>query len=204
MPMPKKDLTGQEFGRWRVLHEAGRADRQVLWECECVCGSRRQVRGGTLRQGLSLSCGECLDRTAAHTTHGHSRDPLYAVWRNLLARCMDASNHDFRHYGGRGIGVCARWLEFDAFAQDMGPRPPGGTIERIDVNEDYEPSNCRWATQKEQTRNARSNINITFAGRTQCIGAWAEELGINYSTLYNRLVTHAWEPARAFRSPANA
>lgn len=204
MPAPKKDLTDQIFGRWRVLREAGRANKQVLWECECSCGNRRDIRGGTLRQGLSLSCGECLDHSALHTTHGRSREPLYQIWLQMLRRRETPTSKDYRHYGGRGIMVCPRWHDVANFVADMGHRPPGGTLERVDVDGDYEPPNCRWATQKEQTRNARSNINITYDGRTQCIGAWAEELGMNYGTLYARLVTKNWPVERALRSPTNA
>lgn len=119
----------------------------------------------------------------------------------MISRCYDSANKNYKHYGGRGLTVCEEWrksvLQFDA---DMGDRPEGTTLERIDVNGSYCPSNCRWASQKEQTRNARSNLVLEFDGKKQCLGAWAEELGINYSTLYGRVVTKGWPLEKAFRS----
>lgn len=189
MGMPAKDMTGLRFGKWHVVREVGRANKQVLWECECDCGELGTIRGGTLRQGLSTSCGKCLDLSAIHTKHGHGYDPLYDVWHAMIDRCSNPKNKKFADYGGRGISVCTRWQDVSSFIEDMSPRPVGHSIDRIDVNGNYEPANCRWATHTEQTRNARSNIVITHQGKTQCLGAWAEELGIKYATLYGRYVT---------------
>ena len=184
-----KDLTGQRFGEWLVLSRAGvdPVSRQATWSCRCSCGTEKVVRGGTLRQGLSATCGECLDRSALRTTHGYGRSRAYGVWRQMHQRCENPENKKFKDYGGRGISVCGRWLDIQSFVEDMGEPPEGMTLDRIDVDGNYEPSNCRWATQKEQARNARSNILLTFDGETKCLGEWAEDLGINYGTLYARI-----------------
>jgi hypothetical protein len=110
--------------------------------------------------------------------------PTCASWLSMLARCLDPKHRSFKDYGARGIRVCERWLlSFTSFLQDMGPRPTGLTIERIDGNGHYEPGNCRWATPKEQGRNRRNNVLLTARGRTQTISAWAEELGVSANAL---------------------
>ena len=190
-----KDLTGRKFGKWQVLGRVGKIDDQVAWRCRCECGIVKDIRGGSLRQGTSTSCGFCSE---PWSKHGLAGTPIYDVWYRMKKRCENPDDTDYKYYGGRGIKVCKRWEDVTTFASDMTPRPEGGTIERRDVNGDYCPENCCWISQKEQTRNARSNIDLTFHGKTQCLGAWAEELSINYSTLYNRVVTLGWPLERAF------
>lgn len=117
-----------------------------------------------------------------------SKTPTYYVWRSMRSRCLHPSNRSYKHYGGRGIKVCDRWLNnYDAFFEDMGECPKGLSLERIDVNGDYSPENCRWATLKEQANNRRNNTPITFNGETMNAAQWAEKLGIGKDTLYRRL-----------------
>ncbi|WP_250125499.1 hypothetical protein [Chroococcidiopsis sp. CCMEE 29] len=119
----------------------------------------------------------------------------------MIRRCVDINDISYKNYGGRGISVCERWRNsFPAFLQDMGECPDGYEIDRIDVNANYEPSNCRWATGKQQARNRRNNHNITYKGRTQCLTAWAEELGGSVKTLYNRF-HHGWGVEKALTTP---
>lgn len=124
--------------------------------------------------------------------HGHSVDrvvtPTFKSYRAMMQRCYYPRSIRYAQYGGRGIGVCERWREaFVNFLADMGERPPSATLERIDVNRDYEPGNVRWASAKEQARNRTSNTVLTVEGRTQCLAAWAEEKGINLGTLQRRI-----------------
>lgn len=112
----------------------------------------------------------------------------YQSWYDMRTRCVDPTDPQFHLYGGRGIEICSRWRDdYDAFYDDMGPRPKGLTLERIDSNEGYYPANCRWATQTEQARNRRNNVLVTISGRTQSLTAWASEIRIDATTLRYRL-----------------
>lgn len=121
----------------------------------------------------------------------------YRSWVHMRNRCNNSNNKDYPFYGGRGITVDLRWNSFAAFKEDMGDCPPGMTIERKDVNGHYTKDNCRWATRKEQSRNARSNRNITLNGRTQPLSAWCEELGQSYAQARGRL-RRGWRPDQIF------
>lgn len=104
----------------------------------------------------------------------------------MRRRCTNPKKRSYHRYGGRGIKVCERWSEFDRFFEDMGPRPEGMTLDRIDNDGDYEPTNCRWATGREQNANRDNNVRLTYQGRTQCVIAWAREMGVPPNTLYSR------------------
>lgn len=120
--------------------------------------------------------------------HTHLTASTYGSWTNMLYRCYSLENDSFSDYGARGISVCDRWRhDYDAFVADMGLRPEGHTLERIDNNGNYGPDNCRWATPKEQNRNTRVCRYITQKGRTQTVAAWAEELDIPKATIFSRL-----------------
>jgi hypothetical protein len=147
------DLTGKRFGRWTVVAYA----RGQKWHCVCDCGTRRVVRGQCLRTGESRSCG-CLHKElvkARHTKHGMCGSREYHSWQSMKARCLNPNNPNYEKYGGRGIRPCEEWLPFVPFFADMETRPPGCSLDRIDVNGNYEPSNCRWADAKQQARNQR-------------------------------------------------
>lgn len=142
-----------------------------LVECTCDCGNEIIVRLGNLRYGTTKSCG-CLQRKRSSETmsktllkHGRNKKgqitPEYRSWINMKQRCYNVNKDNFKNYGGRGIKVCDKWKDsFINFFQDMGERPIGKTLDRINVNGDYEPSNCRWATYKEQMNNQRKNLQI--------------------------------------------
>ena len=153
------DLTGQRFGRWTVIAYAGvNKWRGARWKCLCDCGAHGIVDGWHLRSGQSQSCG-CLQRELTitrFTKHGRSNSPEYYSWRAMKQRCCKPYATSYEYYGKRGIRVCERWLNsFSAFYQDMGERPPGCSLDRINVNDDYRPGNCCWADAKQQRRNRR-------------------------------------------------
>lgn len=195
---------GERFGRLTVLEESGRSkDGGLLVRARCECGTEKVFHYNNLRRGASRSCG-CLrrevwkeigkQRRRRVRKQGESqgdRSPEYAIWSSMKARCCNPRGTQYAYYGGRGIRVCDRWLHsFKNFLSDMGRRPtPQHSIDRINNDGDYEPGNCRWATRKEQARNQRSNVRLTYNGQTLCLAEWAERLGIHRATLRSRLKT---------------
>jgi hypothetical protein len=202
----KKDLTNQKFGRVTVIKEAGKYEKNgsYKWECQCDCGTIFIIIGYSLTKGKTISCG-CYNKEKA-TKHNHNlkgkTSSTYYSWVSMKTRCYNPNHPSYDNYGGRGITVCDRWKDsFNNFLADMGERPKGMTIDRIDNNKNYEPSNCQWASNKQQHNNKRSNHLITYQDRTQTLTQWAEELNINRATLYSRINTHRWNVAKAFTTP---
>lgn len=189
--MPNKlQLTGCHFGMVIVLSEGGRDKHgAILWNCECNCGNASIIRGSSLTSGRVKSCGcGVLIAASAPKTHGESHLPLYRRWQSMLSRCQNPNNSEYRNYGGRGISITERWQSYEGFAADM-KQGFDATLEldRIDVNGNYGPENCRWTTRKEQQRNKRSNHLITWNDKTLPAIEWALLLGIKPNTLIYRL-----------------
>ena len=183
-----ENFTGNVFGKWTVIEYAGLGSgRRHHWRCRCVCGRESLVPSNNLKHGRSKSCLHCRrGRSGAEHRTGH---PAYNVWSSMIDRCNNPSAPSFNIYGGRGISVCERWRKsFDVFLSDMGERPSlAHSIDRIDNDGNYEPSNCRWATPKEQSRNRRNNRVITIDGFSASVAEWAERVGIRRETIYARL-----------------
>lgn len=155
----KMELAGKRFGKLIVVSENGRSnDQRVIWNCLCDCGKLTTVRSTHLKRGTIKSCGCLRNETSKriNTTHGKSKTAEYEVWGGMIKRCRNEKSTGYPDYGGRGITVCDRWNDFENFLEDMGLRPsPFHSIERKDVNGNYEPENCKWATKTEQSRNTR-------------------------------------------------
>lgn len=203
------DLTGRRFGRLTVIERHGSDKRgSALWRCVCDCGNEVVVVSGSLRSGNTQSCG-CLwlERTKeAIQTHGMTNTACYHRWEKMLQRCRDKNNSDYKDYGGRGIAVCAEWeSNFTAFYNYVSHLPhfgePGREIDRIDNDKNYEPGNVRWSTRKEQCNNRRSNLMITYKGKTQTATQWSEELGIPYHVIRHRIFKAGWSAEKAFTTP---
>lgn len=205
---PLIDLAGKKFGRLTVICRHDLWHGSARWKCLCECGNTSYVVGGQLRSGHSRSCG-CLNREISSNhlkKHGQSESnnwestAAYRSWSSMLQRCDNANNPHYSSYGGRGISVCNDWRDFRNFYRDMGDRPVGTTIDRIDPNGNYEPGNCRWADKKIQQNNLRNNVVINFNGKTQTLSYWADELGISKQCLDSRL-RRGWGVERALTKP---
>lgn len=199
------DLTGFSFNRLYVEEYVGHWSGSHWWRCVCSCGSEIYLRGVNLRNGSTRSCG-CLRREGAHTRrHGMTKTTEHKVWTELRQRCFNENDKGWPRYGGRGITVSPRWLGrrgFENFYEDMGTRPAGLSLDRIDNNGPYSPENCRWADRVTQARNRRSSALLTYDGRTQCLTAWAAEIGIPRATLSSR-IRHGWSVERALTEPVH-
>ena len=192
-------LTGERFGRWLVLSKAHKNQRgEIYWNCRCDCGVEKAVRANLLTTKQSTSCG-CYHRDAV-TIHGMSLSPTWKSWDSLWQRCCNPNAPDYNNYGGRGIKVAPEWSNFTRFLADMGERPEGTTLERKDVNGNYESSNCKWATPTEQQRNRRDAIRLTLNGVTKNVHDWAEQLGIPVTTLKSRSGAR-WPDHRVLTTP---
>jgi hypothetical protein len=194
----KVDIAQQKFGRLFVLRRVENRGGHTAWLCKCACGETTIARTSDLRCGRTLSCG-CLrnERNQERTKHGRSDSPEFQAWHRAKRRCTDPRVSTYRHYGGRGIRMCERWLnDFAAFYEDMGPRPDGHTLDRIDVNGNYEPGNCRWATWTQQTNNMRRNVILTVRGEKLTMSQAARKYGLKRDLVKSRLY-RGWTPEQA-------
>lgn len=178
-------LIGKVFGRLTVVQRAENNKRgEAQWRCACSCGGTAVTKTNLLTSGHTKSCG-CLqrERTSAAAkissrTHGESKCPEWISWHSMRARCQYQTSINFERYGGRGVKVCDRWQKYENFLADMGRKPtPAHTLDRIDPDGHYEPTNCRWASKVEQANNRRDNHRITIGGRDVTIRDAIREAG---------------------------
>lgn len=188
-------MVGQRFGRLVVqslIDDVASSDVPTRWKCLCDCGNTVVVRGYNLVSGGTKSCG-CLMRERAseqNKTHGETKTRIHNIWNHMKQRCENPSNKAYGWYGGRGISVCEEWHDYTVFrnwAVSHGYRD-NLTLDRIDVNGNYEPANCRWITLREQQRNKRNNVRLTFMGETRTICDWADILGCFPSAVYRTVL----------------
>lgn len=188
---------GKRYGKLTIL---GYKDINAKWNdlmalCRCDCGNEKYIRLNKVRTGWTQSCG-CLHReitSQMHYKHGGSKERLYNVWDNIKARCYNPNNTEYQNYGGRGIGLCKEWMEYSnfrtwAYANGYDEEAPYSqcTIDRIDVNGNYEPSNCRWVDCETQCNNKRNNIRISYNGETHTVKEWSEITGLKRSVIKDR------------------
>ena len=208
-----KDLSGAIFGKLTVIkriedHYYPNGRHDVAYLCRCQCGREVEVLGIHLRSGHTQSCGCFRKETTRQnrTKHGATNDPLYSTWKNIKGRCYNPNNPSYAYYGGRGIQVCEEWqhdyLKFAEWATSNG-YDPQLSIDRIDFNGNYEPSNCRWVGQEVQSNNTRRNIFITFNNETHTVKEWSQLLKISYSCLWSRL-KRGWPHDKALSTKPRA
>jgi hypothetical protein len=204
------DLKGQVFSRLKVLEYNGsRPKIGRMWLCKCSCGKQVEVCSSDLKGKRIQSCGclklETACKNAPGEKHGQKRTKLYYIWSGMKERCNKESYWQYHTYGGRGIKVCEEWSKSFSVFRDWSLSngyQEGLSIDRIDVNGNYEPSNCRWATMKEQCNNKRNNIVIEVEGVTKTLQGWVEATGISRSTLLRRY--HCGERGQKFIRPVNS
>lgn len=201
-----QDLTGQRFGELTVLHRAENSlSRGTRWLCQCDCGRETVVFAGNLTRGNTTSCG-CtrLAKTSQKLrTHGETKTRLYQIWYNMVTRCHNTNDPHFQHYGARGIVVCEEWRKYENFrdwALSHG-YTDSLTIERSDVNGNYHPDNCTWASRKQQANNKRTSRYVEFDGERRTVAEWAEHLGMDSRALWDRLFVQNWSVERALTTP---
>ena len=167
---------------------------------KCICGNEKLIIIDSVKSGNTKSCG-CLQselqKKQKYFIHNMCNTPTYQSWRSMKLRCKTKSNSN---YNGRGINYCERWESFDNFLADMGVRPKGKTIDRIDVNGNYEPSNCRWSTAKTQCRNRTNNNFLTYNNQTATIAEWESITKIPYATIHAR-INRGWSAEKALTQP---
>jgi hypothetical protein len=199
------DLTGQRFERLVVLGKSATRiyGRQLAWDCQCDCGVIKPILTSALKLGSTKSCGclkyECTPPNS--TIHGMSYYSGIKTWQGMLSRCNNPSNKDYAWYGGRGIKVCNCWLDPRNFAKDMGEKPAGYSLDRIDTNGNYCSENCQWATPAQQGANKRNNRMLQHDGQVLHLSEWCRRLGVKPSTVSNRL-NAGMDPSLALTMPS--
>lgn len=196
-----KDLTGKKFGMLTVIGLQDTNSRKTYWACQCDCGNIKVVRSDSLQSGAIRSCG-CMKKAqekinlTKHHSHKMSGTRIYHIWRGMKDRCYNVHSPSYYRWGGRGITICDEWKDnFSAFyswAMENG-YSENLTIDRIDNNGNYEPSNCRWATMEEQSRNRQSNVVIQIGNSKRTLKEWCEIFELEYGTILERYHNNGFE-----------
>lgn len=206
-------LDGKRFGRWKVISEVNKRGKQRYWLCKCDCGTVKEVNGYSLISGATKSCG-CLqieNSMKSARKHGMRKTRLYTVWIDMRDRCENEESPSYKWYGEKGVSVCPEWLGehgFENFAKwayehgyDENARRGDCTIDRIEANGNYEPSNCKWSDSIEQNNHRSSNRFIEYRGEIKTLANWCRELKLPYKTIHSRLNRYGWSIERAFNEP---
>lgn len=185
-----QDITGKRFGKLVALENcANRCGNRTCLICLCDCGTYKHVSYSNLNRGDTRSCG-CVLRISGigqrTFKHGEIHSRAYSIWRSMKARCLRVTHKNYNRYGGRGIQVCERWLDFKNFLEDMGAPPIGMTLERTNNDGPYSPDNCRWATRIEQSNNTSTNTHLTYNGETLTLMEWARRFNVTRSSIRSR------------------
>lgn len=210
-----KDRIGQRIGKLVVIErgpnkietaKSGKTSVRACWVCLCDCGNIIVASGHNLNKALNnpdstagtRSCGCLMGKGGLK--HGLATTKEYGAWRNIVQRCLNPNNTHYADYGGRGIKICDKWLTFEGFLDDMGRRPEGMTIDRIDNELGYYKENCRWVNMEVQGNNRRTNVKLEFDGKIMTISQWAREKGLSKGALKSR-IERGWTIERALTTP---
>jgi hypothetical protein len=201
-----QNLTGRKFGRLEVkaLSDHRAKNNKILWHCVCDCGNETDVLAASLKRMTSQSCG-CLRKemlSQSKTTHGKSASREMRSYSQMKQRCCNKENKDYAFWGGKGVTICDQWLDsFENFLKDMGERPANTTLDRKNNDGNYEPNNCRWATQTEQNRNRSNSKNITINNETKPLYVFADLFGVARTAVSQRINQYGWTIAMALLIP---
>lgn len=209
------DITGNKYNKLTVIRRVKSNIKGLpRWLCQCECGNYTEVNGNNLKNGAVKSCG-CLLKDPENAKHfGEPRKKektleevrLYRIFRGMITRCENKNNPAYKNYGARGIKICNEWrnsfLSFYQWAINNGYKL-GLTIERINVNKDYEPLNCKWISRRQQNFNKRNSYNFIINGKRQCLSAWCKEYNMPYLTVYNRITKFGMSVEDALTKPIN-
>lgn len=209
-PNKTRDISGQKFGNLTAIRFDHRDERTAggkhYWLFRCDCGSELVIRKSSVTSGNTKRCSSCAAKISAeaNTIHGGFGTRLYKEWIGIIRRCTKQNDPSWVRYGARGITVCDEWKTFPAFRDwaIANGYDDTLTIDRINPSGNYEPSNCRWANAREQANNRQDTIWIDYGGERLPLSYWADRLGINYNTLYDRLHRCGWSVEKAFTTPA--
>lgn len=203
------DITNQKFGKLVAIKRTNNLNNKTAWECKCECGNTTIVSTSNLTRNKIKSCG-CLKielLTKRCTKHNQRCTALYEVWKSMKQRCYNSNNYAYHNYGLRGIKVCDNWknsfINFYEWSINNGYKK-GLTIDRINNNGNYEPSNCRWVNRVVQRNNTRFNNYITINNETKTLSEWAKEFGFKPETIRNRIVNLKWSPEKALNTPVKS
>lgn len=208
-PNKTRDITGCRFGNLTAIRFDHRDERVKggphYWIFRCDCGKEIVARKNAVTSGNTKRCVDCSNQLSSkrNTTHGLTNTRLYKEWAGMIQRCENQSSTSWSRYGANGVSVCTEWHRFESFkdwAFENGYTDEM-TIDRIDSNGNYEPSNCRWSTVREQANNKNKTIWITYNGERLPLSYWSDRLKIKYHTLYDRLFLHNWTVEKAFTTP---
>lgn len=206
--MPKYEANaGEKYGRLTLVKETVCTPKKHKWLCRCDCGNYKEVSIYQLKSGECKSCG-CLrneiatEQCYSMARHNMARTRVYRIWGGMIERCTNPRSKDFKNYGGRGVSICDEWRNFEGFKEWALSNGYEDTlsIDRIDVNGNYEPSNCRWITIRDQQKNRRNSVIVEYRGETHCLKDWAKITGIPYYTLHGRK-QKGWNVSRMFETP---
>ena len=200
--LPESEIIGRKNGKLTIesfshKNEHGRR----IWNCRCECGNSIPLPHAHFVKQVTCGCFDKDRPTERWKKHGMTHTSEWSIWHGIRKRCLCPTDQAYPRYGGRGVGLCKEWTEsFEAFYRDMGPRPAGKTVDRIDNNKGYSKENCRWVDWKTQSRNKRTNHLLTVDGVTKCITEWAEQTGIRKDTLRRRIMVYGWTPEEAIKT----